>query len=72
MSETIQKSGSRKTVLRMVEMPPMEQSESDAFLRRIAVCKSPDEIRELIEKTREFYQGVPAKLKGEQPVTERT
>jgi hypothetical protein len=49
----------RKTVLRMVEFKPDNQAESDAFVRRIAECKSQEEVRKVIDATRELLSAAP-------------
>jgi hypothetical protein len=43
-------------VLRMVEFDIKEQAESDAFLRRIAECKSAAEVQEVVTKVKKLYE----------------
>lgn len=43
----------------LVQMPPMEHSESDAFLSRIASCTSSAEVREVVEQVQKLYAPAP-------------
>ena len=43
---------SRETILRMVEFNPQDQAESDAFLKRVSQCNTPEEVREVIDQVR--------------------
>lgn len=53
-------SPSQQFVTRLVEFNIAEQAESDAFIRRVAACKSPEEIRKVVDATRELLKpGTP-------------
>lgn len=45
-------SDNRNTVIRLVQFDIHEQSESDAFLKRIAECKSQEEVRAVVDGVR--------------------
>jgi hypothetical protein len=45
-----------KPVLRMVEFDIKEQTESDAFLRRIAECKSSAEVRDVVAEVKKLHE----------------
>jgi hypothetical protein len=44
-------------VLRMVEFDIKEQAESDAFQRRIAECKSPSEVKQVVAEVKKLHEG---------------
>lgn len=50
-------------VLRMVKFDIKEQTESDAFLRRIAECKSSAEVREVIAQVKRLHEADSTKGK---------
>ncbi len=46
----------KEAVLRIVHFDIKEQAESDAFIRRIAECKTKEEVKEIIHKVKDFLE----------------